>query len=164
MRDDGPSLCDRCAASGRTCCQGTRIFLTAADAARIEAATGEPAAAFCVYETPDETPAPDAALLDPAWNAILASGRRRILAHRANGDCCFLTPSGCALAMETRPLLCRLYPFDYNEKTIKGVHAHLCPEPYNRNIPLLLALLGMNRDQAETWRASLYREMTEVAQ
>ena len=154
------SLCAQCAGSGRTCCQRTRIFLTAADAARIASATGKPPESFCDHEIPDETPDACLALLDPVWSGILISGdRRRIVAHRPNGDCCFLDADGCVLDSETRPLLCRLYPFDYNNKTIKGVYAHLCPEAISRNIPLLLALLGMNRDQAEAWRAALYREI-----
>ena len=73
----------------------------------------------------------------------------------------FLGEKGCRLKEDERPMVCRLYPFEYNEKTIKGVTPHHCPEPQRDNHALMLALLGMNRDRAEEWRHTLYQEILE---
>lgn len=155
MGDTDDFLCARCAASGRTCCQDTQVFLTGGDVARIDS-VGE--AGFWERRRPaGENYAPDPAH-DPLWGRIFADdGSRRVLRHGGAGDCHFLTDAGCRLPAAVRPLVCRLYPFDYNHDTIKGVHGHLCPEP--GNAPLLLAMLGMNRNEAEGWRKQLYSEI-----
>ena len=156
---DTQFICARCAGLGKTCCQNSQVFMTRSDAGRIRAVVGnEP---FSEYLSPGETYVPDFEA-DPVWARIFGpDGRRRILAHRENGDCCFLTPSGCRLPLTVRPLVCRLYPFDYNETTIKGVHPHFCPPPERDNPSLILALLAMNRDEAEAWRRMLYQEILE---
>ncbi len=131
------------------------------DEARIRRTIGDEA--FTEYAPPaDPDYLPDPAL-DPVWHRIFAAdgGRRRILAHRPGGDCHFLTPTGCRLALEVRPMVCRLYPYDYDDRTIKGVNGHFCPEPERDNPALLLAELTMNRDQAEAWRRELYRDIRE---
>ena len=155
--NDGDSLCARCAAAGRTCCQDTQVFLTLGDVARI-AGAGE--AGFSEHSPPaEDSCGPDPAI-DPLWARTFAGdGRRRVIRHAASGDCHFLTGSGCRLPAATRPLVCRLYPFEYNHDTIKGVNGHLCPEP--GNAPLLLAMLAMDRVAAEKWRAQLYHEIAD---
>ncbi len=158
IAENRQSLCERCAAEGFTCCQNTRVFLTLGDVVRIAAAVGHKQ--FVDYA--DVQPDADVEDIDPAWAKTFASSRsRRILKHKAEQprDCVLLTESGCCLPVEARPLLCRLYPFDYTEHTIKGLYPHLCPEPERSNPPLLLALLGMNRDAAEQWRRLLYKEI-----
>ncbi len=154
------SLCSRCAGLGGTCCQNTAIFLTAGDVSRIRGAGVREE--FRDYAAPaDGEDGPDASY-DPLWSRIFgADGRRRILRHREDGDCWFLTDRGCSLSMDARPLVCRLYPFDYTGTTIKGVHGHICPSPERENAPLLLAALEMNRESAEQWRRQLYHEITE---
>jgi Fe-S-cluster containining protein len=99
---------------------------------------------------------------DRVWNRIFTHPLGlRVVARRPGGDCVFLDHDGCRLDMETRPLICRLYPFEYDAVCIKGTTPHLCPRPEQDNAPLLLALLGMNRKEAEIWRAALYREIVE---
>lgn len=158
MNDEQQSLCARCAAGGTTCCHNSQIFLTRSDVARI--ATEVDADDFWELAPPSNgkyIADPD---LDPIWNRMFNKGRRRRVLRHASGDAChFLTPTGCRLPLDARPLICRLYPFDYNADTIKGVHAHRCPTPECDNGPLLIALLGMNRDDAEPWRKELYREI-----
>lgn len=157
---DSPSLCSRCAGLGRTCCQDTQIFVTLGDLRRLSAAAGD--GEFVEYAPPACEDYLCGIEYDAAWSRIFGpDGRRRVLAHLPGGDCRFLTRSGCSLPEPARPLVCRLYPFDYNEKTIKGVHGHLCPRPEAGNGPLLLALLAMNREKAEEWRKTLYREIRE---
>lgn len=155
------SFCAICADRGRTCCRDTAVFITHGDVRRIArvAGGGDP---FYEYRAAGEEAAAPEIFDDVLWRRVLGSdGRRRILLHRQGGDCVFLTQTGCRLSEMTRPLLCRLYPFGYDETAIKGAHAHLCPRPEADNPALLLALLGMNRGRAETWRAMLYREVDE---
>lgn len=157
---DSPSLCSRCAGLGRTCCQNTRVFVTLGDLRRLRASAGD--GDFVEYALPADGERLCGIEYDAAWSRIFApDGRRRVLAHLPDGDCRFLTSSGCSLPESVRPLVCRLYPFDYNETAIKGVHGHLCPRPEADSAPLLLALLAMNREKAEEWRKMLYREILE---
>lgn len=153
------SLCARCAASGETCCQGRRVFLTAGDVERIAEAAGF--GDFHISAGSDGEERRLIGELDPVFARVFdADGKRRVLRHaKGTRDCLFLRNNGCALSPETRPLLCRLYPYEYDASTIKGVHPHLCPGPERSFPPLLLALLGMNRDAAESWRRQLYAEI-----
>ena len=161
MKGADEPICATCAAAGKTCCQSTQVFVSGGDLERIAAATGgrdffEYAAADRDEYNPDD---------DPLWARIFAAdGRRRVLRHkggRGGGDCMFLGDAGCVLAENVRPMICRLYPFEYDGDAIKGVSAHFCPESIRDNAPLVLALLGMNRDTAEEWRRTLYREIVE---
>ncbi len=152
------SLCSRCAGMSRTCCRKTEVFLTAGDVSRIRGAGVREE--FQDYAAPTDREASPDFSHDPQWSRIFdADGRRRILRHREDGGCWFLTGRGCSLSPAARPLVCRLYPFDYTGTTIKGVYGHLCPLPERDNTPLLLAALGMNRDEAEQWRRQLYAEI-----
>ena len=152
--NDEESLCSRCAREGVTCCQFTRIFLTRGDMERI---TASGVRDFHEYVN---IPWAGDAELDPAWRRTFrADGQRRVLRHHPDGKCLLLGAGGGGLDLTARPLLCRLYPFDYDDGRIKGVHAHRCPYPESANAPLLLALLGMNRERAEVWRAEFYREI-----
>ena len=51
----------------------------------------------------------------PAPSQVLA--KNRVL---FNGDCTFLGAAGCVLPEEVRPLVCRLYPFEYTHRGILG--------------------------------------------
>ena len=158
MPDD--FICARCARMGKTCCQETRVFLTLGDVRRISEAVGEDD--FHEYAVPESGTTKQSAALDPLWTRTFAHpAGRRVLRHDARGACRFLGKKGCRLPLDVRPLVCRLYPFDYNAETIKGVYGHLCPEPESANPAFLLAMLGMNRARASEWREQLYREITE---
>ena len=156
-----PSLCARCASRGETCCRNSQVFLTLGDVRRIGRAAGSAAVFF------EEAPAIDPAYragdeIDPVWNRIFdREGRRRILVFRPESGCFFLSAGGCRLPPEIRPLVCRLYPYDYNHVAIKGVYGHRCPEPERNSPALILALLSMNRETAECWRQTLYAEIRE---
>ncbi len=101
-------LCARCAASGKTCCQGRQVFLTRGDVERIAEAAGS--GDFSVLAGSDAAERSLFAELDPAFSKVFDSeGKRRVL-RRAGGteNCVFLRRNGCSLPRETRPLLCRL--------------------------------------------------------
>ncbi len=153
-----PAICAECANTQKTCCFGSQVFLTLGDVSRIETDCSD----FYIWEKPDEIDSDSLALLDPFWLLTFSQPEgRRVLARRADGSCVFLEPTGCRLSDELRPLVCRLYPFEYNHETIKSINPHRCPETLRHNGPLLLALLGMHRDQAELLRAQLYHEIRE---
>lgn len=151
----GPGICARCAAGDLTCCRNTEVFLTCGDLRRIGRVAREPFWRF----VPVMAGGPGG---DALWRRVFTHPEGlRVLKHRDDRNCVFLKEDGCGLDMETRPLICRLYPFEYDDVCVKGATPTLCPQPEQSNIPLLLALLGMNRDDAEAWRAMLYREIVE---
>lgn len=156
--DASDFLCARCARRQETCCQRTDIILTTGDIARVAAHVGRAdfiefrAAGKAEYLDQDD---------DPTWRdaTFRPDGTRRVVRHRPNGDCHFLGHAGCTLPGEVRPLICRLYPFDYDERGIKdqlgtGCPAHLLPPGVG-----LTEALAMSRTDAARWHATLYAEL-----
>ncbi|GMU83389.1 MAG: hypothetical protein AMXMBFR47_32590 [Planctomycetota bacterium] len=156
---DGLWGCAKCARITQTCCQRAEVLTTAADRARIAAFTGW--SDFWEYRAP-ESPSYTDQDDDPNWIhwGFRPDGTRPILKRRLGGDCVFLSPTGCALPMDIRPLVCRLYPYTYNEQGIDGIDNGCPPEviPPGSNI---LTVLDMRRAEADQWHAALYRELRE---
>jgi Fe-S-cluster containining protein len=153
-------LCVRCARVQRTCCQTSEIYVSPGDVRRIAAFTGqtdffEDRAA----ENPTYLPQDD----DPAWrdNMFQADGKRRVIYKVADGSCQFLGAHGCQLPMETRPLVCRIYPYDYDDHGIKKDLSHGCPLHLVRPGQDLLTELNMHLTDAERWHQQLYDEIRE---
>lgn len=150
--------CARCATLQKTCCQRAEILVTSGDEERIRGATGR-------TDFSERRPVTDPAYLDqdddPHWLrwTVAADGTRHVLKRQANGDCTFLTPSGCSLPLETRPLVCRLYPFTYTERGIDGVDADYCPEAVIPRGKTILQVLDMRHIDGERWRRMLYHEL-----
>ncbi len=155
--------CARCAQMQKTCCQRAEILVTAGDIARIGAHTGREG--FWSLRQPN-----DAAYLeddsdDPNWLAYTTdgNGRRRMLERKPSGDCTFLGDAGCVLPVEVRPIVCRLYPFAYNERGLDGMDDDYCPRekliPRNKPGASMLTVLGMDKSDGERWRAQLYGEL-----
>ncbi|HWG91705.1 MAG TPA: YkgJ family cysteine cluster protein, partial [Candidatus Thermoplasmatota archaeon] len=104
-----------CGPCGGKCCRTPwTVFATPRDLARLEAATGRPAASFARV-------APV-----PAWErdaygegnllfsrVAAANGEVPQLAKREDGACVFLDGQGWCGVHEAKPLLCRLFPFYY---------------------------------------------------
>jgi hypothetical protein len=59
----------------------------------------------------------------------------------------------------SRPLVCRLFPFDYDEQGIRDALADGCPLHLIRPGWTLLTELDMKRDDAERWHKQLYHEI-----
>ena len=152
------SICAQCAAIGKTCCQKCEILLTDGDIKRINAATGM--TDFHEFRKPDN-PAYLDQEDDPAWLhlAFEPDGTRRVLKRKANLDCQFLTKNGCRLDMETRPIVCRLYPYEYTEQGISGVCGSECPTHAMKLDKSLVDALSMNENDANRWRNMLYSEL-----
>lgn len=170
MADDpGPGAhpCARCAAIQKTCCQRADILVTPGDIERIAAHTGRDA--FWSLRRPDDPASAEHDPEDPDWHRLstLPDGRRRLLDRQPGGDCTFLGHAGCILPTEVRPLVCRLYPFDYTERGIRGVFSGYCPTerliPRDQPGVTMLTILGMEHRDGERWRAMLYAELRGAA-
>jgi Fe-S-cluster containining protein len=151
-------LCIRCSRHMKTCCQTADIYTTLGDVRRIEEFTGQ--AGFTEFRAPAN---PDYADQDddPVWrdNVFRADGTRRVLKKKTSGDCTFLGNAGCVLPLETRPLICRIYPFDYTAEGILPELAPGCPLELLRPGQGLIEALDMKRNDAERWHKQLYEEL-----
>ncbi|MCU0875362.1 MAG: hypothetical protein MUE50_23780 [Pirellulaceae bacterium] len=98
---------------------------------------------------------------DPTWvrYVIRPDGTRRVLLQRSGGDCLFLGMQGCELPLEARPLVCRLYPYDFDESGIADTPAQGCPVHVLDSWRQLLAEMDMNLEEARQWHRQLYEEM-----
>ena len=152
------NLCAKCARYERTCCQKTEIFVTDGDIQRIEAHVGR--SDFWEYRKPAD---PDYLLEqpeDPRWllYTLRADNTRPQLKQQPSGDCTFLTATGCSLPTTVRPLVCRLYPYNYTEQGISGTVSG-CPLYLLDQEQTLFEAIGMNQHDAERWRRQLYNEL-----
>lgn len=151
----GPAICAGCAQAGTSCCVNRHIYVTAEDIRRIRQATGENdftvrEAVFGAYA--DQTD-------DPAWSQyVLDNKDRRVLQRRQDGSCHFLGREGCVMDLATRPILCRLYPFEYAEKGIQGLDTQ-CPVSRCGDPERALQEMGMVPDNLDAWHRQLYREI-----
>jgi Fe-S-cluster containining protein len=152
--------CAKHALMGRTCCQDTEVLLTEGDKARI-AASVAPGTEFWERTWPGGSSYVDDGS-DPTWSlAFHIDGSRPTLRHRPGGDCVFLGGTGCTLATEVRPLVCRLHPHTYDETGITGVFSKECPVDVVPEGKTLADVVEMDREQAERWRRQLYSEIRE---
>jgi Fe-S-cluster containining protein len=151
-------LCLRCARHMKTCCQTADIYTTLGDVRRIEEYTRT--TGFTEFRAPSN-PAYGDQDDDPIWrdNVFRPDGTRRVVKKQANGDCTLLGPAGCILPLETRPLICRIYPFDYTAEGLLDELADGCPIELLRPGQGLIEALAMNRADAERWRQQLYDEL-----
>lgn len=153
-------ICVRCSKHQETCCQTSEVYTTLGDIRRIKEYTGkddfyeDKLPCDPVYTKHDD---------DPIWyeTAMQPDGKRRVLKRRENGDCTFLGSAGCVLPLETRPILCRLYPYDFNQNGIKTYLANGCPMELLKNGESLVMALDMNQKDAERWHQMLYQEILE---
>lgn len=153
-------LCVRCAQTQRTCCQICEIYITPGDLERITAYTGK--SDFFEYRrsaNPEYLDQSD----DPLWAACVfrPDGTRRVLRRSESEGCLFLGRGGCRLPLEVRPLVCRLYPFDYTEHGLQSVNGTMCPIQLLAPGETLLQSLGMDAEMAEEWRSQLYAEIRQ---
>lgn len=153
-------ICIRCASVQKTCCQRAEVVLTDGDIRRIEAHSGR--IDFVDFRTPADPTYVDQDD-DPNWVpwTVEPDGTRRVLSRRPDGDCTFLSPAGCSLPGDVRPLICRLYPFSYTERGIDGLDADYCPANLIPRGSTIVDELRMSREDATRWHQMLYRELRE---
>ncbi len=151
-------LCVRCARHMKTCCQTSEVYATPGDVGRIREYTGR--SDFTEFRQAD-----DPVYLeqddDPVWreNVFRSDGTRRILTRQPNGDCTFLGNHGCVLPLETRPLICRIYPYDYTADGLRDRLAQGCPTELIPPGQSLLEALDIQRSDAMRWHKQLYEEV-----
>ncbi|MCA9263403.1 MAG: YkgJ family cysteine cluster protein [Planctomycetales bacterium] len=151
-------LCARCSRHRKTCCQTSEVYTTPEDVQRIAHYTNHQD--FTEYRAPDNAEYADQDD-DSAWQQYVfrSDGTRRVLRREADGDCTFLGEQGCRLPLEVRPLVCRLYPFQYTEAGIDHDLADGCPLELLRPGLGLLDELEMTRGDADRWHRQLYQEI-----
>jgi Fe-S-cluster containining protein len=132
--------------------------VTPGDVQRIELHSGRDD--FCEYQLPENPEYADQDD-DPVWrdHVFRPDGSRRVLKRHEDGDCTFLGPHGCVLPLEVRPLVCRIYPYDYSEAGILEDLSPGCPLELLRPGQGLIAALDMNVEDARRWRDQLYEEI-----
>jgi Fe-S-cluster containining protein len=158
-------LCDTCKTVQKTCCQeGVKISLTQGDVQRIKAACGRDN--FLELKACPPPVGKDFLdyAYDPNWlhYIILPGYFNRLLKMNPDGNCVFLSENGCVLSEDTRPLICRLYPFGYNEYGLIGLILEddfWCPIRLLELGENLIENLQITWEQAEQWRDMLYREL-----
>jgi D-alanine-D-alanine ligase len=175
--------CARCAQVQKTCCQLAEILVTDGDIARIEQhlaqhdlgqelgqhvgqedgpKDGQEDGPFTEFREPVDPSYREFDPEDPNWVrlTVRADGTRRMLKRAGNGDCTFLGEHGCVLPTEVRPLICRLYPYAYDEAGLRGENSGYCPT--NLLAPKgesMIDVLDIPRRDARRWHAQLYAEL-----
>ncbi|QDU65642.1 YkgJ family cysteine cluster protein [Engelhardtia mirabilis] len=151
--------CVRCAKVQRTCCQRAEILLTEGDVARIAAHTGSDT--FFEHRAPEAADYVEFDEDDPDWVGLTvrADGQRRMLRRAENGDCGFLGAAGCVLPTETRPLVCRLYPWDYTAEGLLESAGEYCPTELFGGLEPMNVVLGIETADARRWHVQLYEEL-----
>jgi uncharacterized protein len=158
-------LCELCKDIQKTCCQNyIKAYLTLGDIERITAATGQrdfvelrPCPRLSAKERSDYD-------YDPNWLRFitLPGNYNRLLKKTRAGDCVFLSANGCMLTEEVRPLICRLYPYSYNEFGLIGLVVNEmigCPIHLLGTGEDIFNNLHMPRIVADDWRVMLYNEL-----
>ncbi len=111
-----------CARCGR-CCTNFGVCVTPADILRLSRATGLKPSEICMAI--DEPPERERG--EPA---ILIDGKPSLLVLRWKGNagrrCFFYSENGC-MAYESRPMLCRTYPFRLKAGSLKDMASRACP-------------------------------------
>lgn len=152
-------LCRQCASIGHSCCQGHEIYVTWGDCRRIADHKGQKD--FYEYRQCGNAEYAEQSE-DPLWQQYVFrhDGSRRVLKRHANGDCCFLTPSGCNLPLTARPLVCRLYPHLYSAA---GIAPEWDPECGAARTMAAAAIeqdiAGVTPIEAVQWHRLLYDEI-----
>lgn len=148
--------CIACAQQGQSCCRNVHIYLTCGDVDRI----GQICLTKNFYHFAPLTADYEDGGGDPAWNtAILdTEGKRRVVRQKDNGDCYFLTENGCSLPSHVRPLLCRIYPYDFRPYSLCGISSS-CPIAKEPQWLHILNASEMKKSNAQIWISQLYEEI-----
>lgn len=130
MLEAQSALTFRCTACGN-CCRALRVAVTAADVARLTAATGRAASDLVQWLSADEVDMTG----EPQSFVELRVGRRlMVLAHAGQG-CALLSAASLCSAYAARPLDCRAFPFDFSGAVDAG----------GARSPALLPLVALRR-------------------
>jgi Fe-S-cluster containining protein len=150
----------------RTCCQTAEILVTTGDEARIHdhlvLQSTKDVPPFAERRVPSDAAYLEDDAEDPRWKllTVAADSTRRMLLRKANEDCHFLGAAGCVLPTEVRPLVCRIYPWAYDQRGLLNEESEYCPkaalQPPGGS---MTRMLDIPAAQAEGWRTQLYAEL-----
>ncbi len=152
-------LCEKCAKIKKTCCQTADIYITKGDIERIKKFTGiSDFFEFRNVNSPDYLDQDD----DPIWYlCVFTKDQTRRVLKKKNDECMFLSKTGCILPIDVRPLVCRLYPYNYDESGITEIDndPSRCPVELLPKGEDLIKNLGMSPELANKWHDMLYSEI-----
>ncbi|MEN6620798.1 MAG: YkgJ family cysteine cluster protein [Smithella sp.] len=164
------SICSECVkrkilANEGTCCQDSDVFVSLGDLKRICIYKNS----FNFYEYREATEPYLEELKrcdDKLWNNVTITPKRMRRVLRKKGkNCIFLDENtGCTLPMEIKPLVCRIYPYGYDNAKIILDNNCGCPQDLlnldscNNAIEINF---GVSIEKAELWRAQLYCELAD---
>lgn len=161
------SVCEQCARLQKTCCErsAVEVALTEGDIIRIRRfyqaddfyrRIPVPPELSATYENPD---CHDASMALYVSGLFDEQGRRPVLNKQADGCCLFVAEKGCILPVEARPLLCRLYPYDWNDQKALWIQAPYCPRELFDDEADLVQQIGDQKDVALNLVEQLYAEL-----
>jgi len=156
---DQGKLCQECARLGHTCCQNHDIYITRGDCLRIFDHTHNKR--FYEYRSCGDPAYADQSD-DPIWDKYVfrSDGSRRVLRRKENGDCALLTASGCSLPINVRPLVCRLFPYQYSAAGISEGWDPECRAAATTPVHVVENnIAGIQRCDATQWHQLLYNEV-----
>lgn len=163
------SICTQCARIQRTCCEQTtvEVALTRGDIARIAWQTGRSDFYQRQAVRPDQLDSYENPARYGDEVAVYVMGlfdredRRPILKKQPDGSCLFVSSTGCTLPVASRPLLCRIYPYDWTDSRELWVDAAYCPKALFRDEADLLEQVADPYEVARALVDQLYDELAE---
>jgi uncharacterized protein len=158
------NLCIECSKAGKTCCQlgSGVVLLTEGDIDRINKFTSKND--FWLFEEPKEyLENRIKSSFDPnmKYYALSKTGKVHTLKHKPDGNCIFLSDKGCVLPMDTRPLYCRIHPYDFVEDQVTGITFVDCPVEKLKKPGDLPDVINVKFEEAKQWVKMLYKELRE---
>lgn len=109
------SACLRCVKDGGGCCtgKGSGIFVTLHDVMRIAKKNGMPLDKIAYFEKVDSGHLKGITETDPFFASCFRDGKTLQL-QRENEMCQFLAPGKGCEVFESRPAICRMFPFTFD--------------------------------------------------
>lgn len=157
-------ICKKCSQIIRTCCEKPTVdvALTNADIERIATVTQ----LRDFYELRDVE---GGSYSSPAnyskeeeiyiMNIFKKDGRRNVLKHKNNGKCVLLGDNGCIVSFDVRPLLCRIYPYDWNDNREIWLNPTYCPKELFKDENEMVENIAVDLNTARELVDQLYNEI-----
>jgi len=152
------SICKECSKLQKTCCQDADIVVTDKDIERIMSLGLFNFHDVVFSEKLTQSIFED----DPNYTRYVVdkTGKSQILKKQENGNCIFLSPIGCMLSMDIRPLVCRIYPYnDFNEFGKVNLAPMFCPKKFKMDSDIIHKEMGLSFDEAKHLVGQLYDEL-----
>jgi Fe-S-cluster containining protein len=152
------NICESCSKRQKTCCETTDIFVSLGDIRRIESYMGLDASDFSEKRQATEDYLSGLnEEKDPNWSITIDKDNNRRVLKKDDEKCCFLG-DGCTLPLEIKPLVCRIYPWDFEGYNVV-IGTPDCPKDLlekNKD-----KLIGISYKAACDWAAQLQSELLE---